>query len=241
MSSSVAGGMVTPASTMRSRNVRSMKPPDSPPCSPKAERWESVTGPTTSTSAMWVAGPTNVIVSPSSTCTSPPSMATVTRSPTRPQVCAACAAAQAPVPQASVWPAPRSHTRSSRRSGPVAAIHSTLMPPSTPLLDERPVGVDVDGQHVVHEEHEVGVAHVDGDRPGRLEHELPEVGPGQGLAHVDPGRDDGRIARWPPPGPPAGRRRWRSAASPGAVRPGPTPGPGSGCRCRSSRRVTRRR
>ena len=33
------GGRVTPASTMRSRKVRSMKPPDSPPYSPKAERW----------------------------------------------------------------------------------------------------------------------------------------------------------------------------------------------------------
>ena len=239
------GGSVTPASTMRSRKVRSMKPPDSPPCSPKAERCgiRSRRALTTSTSAMWVAGPTNVIVSPSSTCTSPPSMATVTRSPTRSQVCAACGGrAGAGAAGQRVARAPLPHAGA--RGGPhaVAAIHSTLMPPVDALLDERPVGVDVDGQHVVDQEHEVGVAHVDGDRRATaVEHELARGRGRAGPCPCRPGPTRRPDRRWPRPGRRAGRRRWRSAGRREPWARAPRPGPGSGCRCRSSRPATRRR
>ena len=154
----------------------------------------------TSTSAMWVAGPTSVIVSPSSTSTSPPSMATVTRSPTRPHVWAAWAAAQAPVPQASVWPAPRSHTRSSRRSAPVGgAIHSTLMPPSTPLSMTGPSASTSTGARSSTRSTRWGLPmSTVTDARRRRARAGPRSGPGQGLAHVDRAtrRPD---RRWPRP------------------------------------------
>ena len=56
-------------------------------------------------------------------------MSTRTSRPTRPQRWARWAAAAAPVPQASVTPAPRSHTSRSRVSGPSPALMNSTFTP----------------------------------------------------------------------------------------------------------------
>src|SRR6478752_6774844 len=75
----------------------------------------------------------------------PPGMSTRTSRPTRPQRWARWAAAVAPVPQASVTPAPRSHTRRSRVSGPSPAVMNSTF---TPFGHGRgDVGTVADGAH----------------------------------------------------------------------------------------------
>ena len=59
---------------------------------------------------------------------SPPSSRTVARRPHSPRRCAATRTAQAPVPQARVIPAPRSHTRMRSAPSPARCAASTLAP-----------------------------------------------------------------------------------------------------------------
>ena len=105
-------------------------------------------------------------VAPSSTVRSPPGTCTVTRSPTSPRWCATAAVAHAPVPQLSVSPTPRSHTRMSTSSvAPgVTRTNSTLVRFGKRSSTSRcgPCCGDARGGGVVDEQHEVRVAHAGG-------------------------------------------------------------------------------
>ena len=109
---------------------------------------------------------------------SPPSTTTVARRPVRPRRCAFTSAAQAPEPQASVRPAPRSHTRSRMRSGastwakPILARsgNSGSCSSAGPKL-RRPAA----RRHVGHEERRVRVAHAGGGRVGHRPERQVEV------------------------------------------------------------------
>ena len=178
--------------------------------------------------------------SPTRTLASPPVMCTVispSAASARPQAWAAWAAATAPVPHASVMPAPRSWTRMVMASRPGPGGHDL----EVDVGHLGAEGGEVDGVDVVDGDDGVGVAERQvGDRAGRV---AAEARPSRRAARSARRRPWRRWPGW------CGRRgpgRPRRPGRPASVaithgrggergRAAPRPGPGSGCRCRSSR------
>ncbi len=174
----------------------------------------------------------------------PPSMCTITSGDppaTSPHDRAANAAAQAPVPHASVMPAPRSWTRIVIAGG----LGTGLDDLEVDVGHLAPEFEQIDDADLVDTDDAVRIAQaeVHDGAIGMATQRRPAGGfrKGRHSAHVDPSGDRGRV----------GGRRHRDGAVAGIGQDQlvgqtcrdrwPAPGRSNGCRCRSSRPANRRR